>query len=129
MLELKIYKKETLFYNNSCLTIQEASFVSYCTQHECYTCIKLQNAAGSLEYVHVSHGGCLASLGYVQGSIVIQQVSNFNIKCIKWSPFEDNKLLSCGRDCIRMYRLKGDKLRGMSIKLGPPDKRVQFLVP
>ncbi|GMH37358.1 hypothetical protein BSKO_05231 [Bryopsis sp. KO-2023] len=55
----------------------------------------------------------------------IQQTSDFNIKHIKWSAFDDDKLLSCGRDSIRIYRVKENQLRGMSIKLGSPEKRVR----
>jgi hypothetical protein len=34
-------------------------------------------------------------------------------------------MLTAGRDSIRMYRLKNGQLRGTSVRLAPPDKRVR----
>ena len=50
--------------------------------------------------------------------LVTKQISNYNIVCLKFSPFEEGKLISCGRDSIRFYRLKDNQLRGCSIQLG-----------
>lgn len=34
------------------------------------------------------------------------------------------QVVTCGRDSVRVYRLKDRQLKGISVRLGPPDKRV-----
>ena len=33
-------------------------------------------------------------------------ISDYNIKAIKFSPYEEGRLMTCGKDSIRMFRLK-----------------------
>lgn len=49
--------------------------------------------------------------------VAYQLTSTANIKSVKWSPYENNRLFTCGRESIRMFRIKGNKLRSMPIPL------------
>ena len=53
-----------------------------------------------------------------KSSLTVKHVTNYNVVAIKFSPFESGKLLTCGRDSIRFYRLKDGQLRGCSIQFG-----------
>lgn len=55
---------------------------------------------------------------------LVKQVTEYNIKCVRFSVFEADHFMTCGQDSIRIYRLKNLQLRGLSIKIGPPSKRV-----
>lgn len=59
-----------------------------------------------------------------KAEVVVRHVTEFNIRCIRFSLFEEDQLVACGRDNIRFYRLKGGQLRGISVRLSAPDRRV-----
>ena len=40
--------------------------------------------------------------------VFLRQGSHFNVKCIKFSPFEQNILVSCGKENIKFWRIKND---------------------
>ena len=42
----------------------------------------------------------------VQAQVLARYVSDYNIKAIKFSPYEEGRLITCGKDSIRMFRLK-----------------------
>jgi WD repeat-containing protein 90 len=50
-------------------------------------------------------------------SIVARQVSDFPITKLRFSPYEDLKLVSCGRENIRFWRVKSAHLPGCPIVL------------
>lgn len=52
-------------------------------------------------------------------------MTEYNIKAAKFSAYEEDHLVTCGRDNVRMYRLKGGMLRGVTVRTGAPDKRVR----
>lgn len=41
----------------------------------------------------------------------------YNIRVAKFSAFEDDHLMTAGRDSIRCYRLRRGELKGMSIHM------------
>lgn len=41
-----------------------------------------------------------------QAQVVAKYISDYNIKAIKFSPYEAGRLMTCGKDSIRMFRLK-----------------------
>ena len=53
-----------------------------------------------------------------KGELLAKSVVGFDIQCAKFSPYEDKRILTCGKDSIRFYRLRNGQLRGQSIKLG-----------
>lgn len=54
----------------------------------------------------------------------MRQTTEHNIKAIKFSAYEEDHLVTAGRDNVRFYRLKNGQLRGVTARLGAPDKRV-----
>lgn len=42
----------------------------------------------------------------VQAQVLARYISDYNIKAIKFSPYEEGRLMTCGKDSIRMFRLK-----------------------
>ncbi|KAK9823925.1 hypothetical protein WJX72_006401 [[Myrmecia] bisecta] len=56
--------------------------------------------------------------------VVTKHVTDYNIKCARFSPYEPDRLVACGKNSIRMYRLKAGTLRGMSINLGPAEVKL-----
>ena len=59
-----------------------------------------------------------------KAEVVVRHTTEYNIRCIRFSLFEEDQLIACGRDNIRFYRLKGGQLRGISVRLSAPDRRV-----
>lgn len=49
--------------------------------------------------------------------VVLKSTTEFNIKRAKFSEYEADKLMTVGRDSIRLYRVKGGILRGLSIQV------------
>jgi hypothetical protein len=45
-------------------------------------------------------------LGGERAKFIVKHTTEFHIKCIKFSPFEEDRLFTCGTDSIRCYRLK-----------------------
>jgi WD40 repeat protein len=52
------------------------------------------------------------------GRAIAKQLSDFPISSISFSPFEDNCLVSCGRENIRFWRLRKKHLPGRPVLLG-----------
>ena len=59
-----------------------------------------------------------------QAEVVVRHTTDFNIRCMRFSTYEEDQLVACGRDSVRMYRLKAGQLRGVSVRLQAPDRRV-----
>ena len=53
-----------------------------------------------------------------KAELLAKSIVGFDIQCAKFSPYEDKRILTCGRDNIRYYRVRNGQLRGQSIKLG-----------
>ncbi|KAG2423007.1 hypothetical protein HXX76_015605 [Chlamydomonas incerta] len=56
--------------------------------------------------------------------LVTRHATEYNIKVLRFSAYQEDHLLTAGRDSIRIYRLKAGQLRGTSVRLVPQDKRV-----
>lgn len=54
-----------------------------------------------------------------KAQVLAKYISDYNIKAIKFSPYEEGRLMTCGKDSIRMFRLKLGHLRGMSVHVIP----------
>ena len=51
-------------------------------------------------------------------SLLARQLSaDWDIDCVRWSPFEQLHLVSCGRENIRFWRVKDGHLPGCSVAL------------
>ena len=59
-----------------------------------------------------------------QPEIAAKATTEFNIKAVRFSAYEEDQLVTCGRDNVRVYRLKGGQLRGVTVRIGAPDKKV-----
>lgn len=44
-------------------------------------------------------------------------MTSYHVRVMRFSPFEPDHFVAAGRDNIRCYRIKGDEVRGISIKL------------
>lgn len=44
-------------------------------------------------------------------------MTTYHVRVLKFSPFEPDHFVSAGRDNIRCYRMRGDEVRGISIKM------------
>lgn len=55
-------------------------------------------------------------------SVVLRHVTDYNVKCARFSAYEADQFMTCGKDSIRVYRMKGGALRGMSVQLPQTDK-------
>jgi hypothetical protein len=44
-------------------------------------------------------------------------VTSYHVRVLKFSPFEPDHFVSAGKDSIRCYRMRGDEIRGISIKM------------
>ena len=60
------------------------------------------------------------SQSYVGGPSpsVLRHRTDYHVNCIRFSPFEEDHLVTCGKNSIRTYRLKKGQLRGCSVNLG-----------
>ncbi|GLC33983.1 hypothetical protein PLESTB_000825300 [Pleodorina starrii] len=56
--------------------------------------------------------------------LVTRHATEYNIKVLRFSAYQEDHLLTAGRDSIRIYRLKAGQLRGTSVRLVPQNKRV-----
>ena len=53
-----------------------------------------------------------------KAEILAKQVSEFNIISLKFSPIENSKLISCGKQNIRFWRIKETRnIRGSAVVL------------
>mmetsp|Transcript_26110 Transcript_26110/g.42787 ORF Transcript_26110/g.42787 Transcript_26110/m.42787 type:complete len:708 (-) Transcript_26110:48-2171(-) len=48
----------------------------------------------------------------------VRHVSMYFVSCAVFSPFEDERLVTCGLENVRLYRIKDGRLRGLSVPLG-----------
>ena len=53
-----------------------------------------------------------------RAEVVVKHATDYHVRRAKFSPFEEDRLMTCGRDSIRIYRLKNGQLRGCSVNLG-----------
>lgn len=53
----------------------------------------------------------------MQAQLLVKTVTSYHVRVLKFSPFEPDQFVSAGRDNIRCYRLKGQEIRGISIKM------------
>lgn len=60
--------------------------------------------------------------------LITQQISDFNILCLKYSPIDDDQLVSCGKENIRFWRVKNDYLRGTPVVLNHQARNTVFTV-
>ena len=60
--------------------------------------------------------------------IIAKQVSEFNILTCKFSPIESDKLISCGKENIRFWRIKGDHIPGCAVVLNHHARDTVFTV-
>ncbi|KXZ51899.1 hypothetical protein GPECTOR_11g332 [Gonium pectorale] len=68
----------------------------------------------------------IAELRGPQGKVelVTRHATEYNIKVLRFSAYQEDHLMTAGRDSIRIYRLKNGQLRGTSVRLVPREKRV-----
>jgi WD40 repeat protein len=68
--------------------------------------------------------------GIAQGqmpSIFAKQISPFHINTIKYSPIEEHKLVSCGKENIRFWRVQNGHLNGAAVVLNHHARASEFL--
>lgn len=58
--------------------------------------------------------------------VIAKQLSDFPIKCIKFSHFEENALVSCGKENIRFLRIRKLHLPGKSVQLNNYSRNFEF---
>ena len=46
------------------------------------------------------------SASSLQHQVVARHVTEYNVKAIRFSPYEEGRLMTCGKNSIRMFRLK-----------------------
>lgn len=51
----------------------------------------------------------------LQAQVLAKYISDYNIKAIKFSPYEEGRLMTCGKDSVRMFRLKVPPLHSVCI--------------
>lgn len=54
---------------------------------------------------------------HTQARQLHRHTTGYNVKVAKFSAFEDDHFMTCGRDSIRCYRLRRGELKGMSIHM------------
>ena len=57
----------------------------------------------------------------------IVQASHFHINTIKFSPFDQGTILSCGRENIKFWRIKNDHLGGKAVVLNQYARNNTFM--
>ena len=55
--------------------------------------------------------------GSARDPIVARQISEFSVERIKFSPYHSDRLVSCGRENIRFWRIRNGHLRGCPVIL------------
>lgn len=63
-------------------------------------------------------------LMFLQPEVVARHATEYNIRAIKFSWYQEGQLVTCGRDNVRLYRLKNNQLRGVTVRIGGPDNKV-----
>jgi hypothetical protein len=59
--------------------------------------------------------------------MTLRHRTDYHVNCVRFSPFEEDHLVTCGKNSIRTYRLRKGQLRGCSVDLG--DLRLSKLAP
>lgn len=60
-------------------------------------------------------------------SIYAKQISPFHINIIKYSPIEEHRLVSCGKENIRFWRVQNGHLNGAAVVLNHHARASEFL--
>jgi len=60
--------------------------------------------------------------------LLAKQISDFNIITLKFSPTETDKLISCGKENIRFWRVKNQHLPGSPVILNHHARNTTFTV-
>lgn len=60
--------------------------------------------------------------------LLAKQISDFNILTIKFSPIETDRLISCGKENIRFWRVKNQHLPGSPVVLNNHARNTIFTV-
>ena len=55
-----------------------------------------------------------------QPRVLVRHNTEYHVRRLRFSPFEEDHLMTCGRDSVRVYRFRSGRLRGVSIKVGEP---------
>jgi WD40 repeat protein len=76
---------------------------------------RVQVIVWNVARAYTGRGG--AEAGAAPYPIVAKQISEFDVKRIKFSPYEEGHLVSCGRENIRFWRIKSGLLRGCPVRL------------
>jgi len=58
--------------------------------------------------------------------VLAKQVSDFNVMKLKFSSFENDRLVSCGRENIRFWRIKTGHLPGCAVVLEAHARNTHF---
>jgi hypothetical protein len=53
----------------------------------------------------------------LQATLVLKQTTDYDVRCLSFSPFENGHLMAAGHNSMRCYRLKDGELRGISIRM------------
>lgn len=64
-----------------------------------------------------SQKGAVQTNDQSNSCIIARQISEFSIEKIRFLPFDENSLISCGRENIRLWRIKNGHLPGRPILL------------
>ncbi|XRB08526.1 centriole proteome protein [Pycnococcus provasolii] len=107
------------FATGDCLSILNAHAGGLC-------CVDVSPDARALLAVGFDgHGKQLIVVWDISGlrsghraEVVVKHATDYHVRRAKFSPFEEDRLMTCGRDSIRIYRLKNGQLRGCSVNLG-----------
>lgn len=68
--------------------------------------------------------GAHMATGGAPPTLVLRSTTEYNVRRARFSAYEKDKLMTCGRDSIRMYRLKGGTLRGLTVQVTPSFSRI-----
>jgi len=64
----------------------------------------------------------------LEAKVIARQISEFNILTIKFSPTEPDRLVSCGKENIRFWRIKNQHLPGCAVVLNHNARDTIFTV-
>ncbi len=106
--------------------------------------ISYNGPATKIQQVRLSSNGALLAMvgldGYNRQIIVVvsikdvqtrkkiefvaKQISDFHIQCLKFAPCDPNRLVSCGKENIRFWRIKNEHLPGNPVVLSKHARNV-----
>jgi WD repeat-containing protein 90 len=58
--------------------------------------------------------------------VIVRQVSQSPMVCIKFSPFEQSIFLACGKENIKFWKIKGDHIGGNAVVLNKYARNTEF---